>query len=178
MSSHRTWLRRASATVVAAGLALTLAACDSGGSDRSGAGTTTTSKKKPHRPTTTSSSTAASTSSTTGTPGTTAPTLPPTTAPPATASCGAQAATISSVVYGGDLQAVPLDSYTISDCRLAPSQPIWAAIVLTPKPGQTVPQLTVVLERLGSIWTVHSSGPGATGCDAPVPVPSELRLGC
>jgi len=51
-------------------------------------------------------------------------------------------------------------------------------VVLTPKPGQTVPPLTVVVEQLGSIWTVHSYGTGATGCDAPAPVPAELHLGC
>jgi hypothetical protein len=41
-----------------------------------------------------------------------------------------------------------------------------------------VPGLTVVFERIGSIWNVHSYGQGATGCDAPAPVPTELRLGC
>jgi hypothetical protein len=85
---------------------------------------------------------------------------------------------ISAAITGGDLQAVPVDSYTVGDCRLAASQPIWSAVTLTPKPGQGVPRLTVVVERIGSIWTVHSYGPGATGCDAPAPVPAELRLGC
>ena len=73
---------------------------------------------------------------------------------------------------------MPLDSYTIGDCRLAPSQLIWGAVTLTPNPGQSVPRLTVVAERIGSIWTVHSYGSGPTGCDAPAPVPAELGLGC
>ena len=29
-----------------------------------------------------------------------------------------------------------------------------------------------------SNWTVQSYNTGATGCDAPPPVPAELRLGC
>jgi hypothetical protein len=73
---------------------------------------------------------------------------------------------------------VPVDQYTVADCRLAPSRPIWGAVTLVPKPGATVPRLTVVFERIGSIWNVHSSGTGATGCDAPAPVPAELHLGC
>jgi hypothetical protein len=73
---------------------------------------------------------------------------------------------------------VPLDSYSIAGCRLAPSSTIWGAVALAPKPGQTAPPLTVVVERLGSIWSVHSYATGATGCDAPAPVPAELQLGC
>lgn len=179
MSPARPGFRRVCALLACAALVATASACDSGGSSKSDAGTTTTTKKRKPRASTTTSSSSSSTSSTTGTPGTTAPTLPPTTTPPGTTTpCGAQAARISSVVYGGDLQPVPVDSYTIADCRLAPSSPIWGAVVLTPKPGQTVPQLTVVVELLGSIWTVHSYGAGPTGCDAPAPVPAELHLGC
>ncbi len=178
---HRV-MRRASVVIMCLGLLTALAACDSGGTKRSGRATTTTSRRRHHASTTTSS-TGASTTSTSATSSTTAPSgtttpAPPPTAPPAAAlPCANQAAALTALVQGGDLP-IPADSYTVTDCRIAPSSLIWAAVVLTPKPGQTVPPLTVVAERIGSLWTVHSYGPGSTGCDAPAPVPAELRLGC
>ena len=78
---------------------------------------------------------------------------------------------------GGDLP-IPIDSYTVGDCRIAPSSLIWAAVACARNRARPSPPLTVVAERIGSLWTVHSYGPGATGCDAPAPVPAELRLGC
>ena len=170
-------LRGATVAVACLGLVVTLAACDSGGSDRSGAGTTTTSKRAPHGSSTTTSSSTTSTTTTTGGTGTTTPTTPPTSAPAAALPCATQEAALTALVQGGDLP-IPTDSYTVGDCRIAPSSLIWAAVVLRPKPGETVPQLTVVAERIGSLWTVRSYGPGPTGCDAPAPVPAELRLGC
>ena len=184
MSPARTGIRRALTLVVTVVLAVAMTACDGSGSSKANAGTSTTTKKhKPHGSTTTSSTTASTTSTTgtadnPGTPGTTAPTLAPPTAPPTAAGCGEQAARITATIYGGDLQGVPLDSYSIAGCRLAPSAPIWGAVALAPKPGQTAPPLTVVVELLGSIWSVHSFASGATGCDAPAPVPAELQLGC
>ena len=179
-SLHRV-IRRASVALVCLGLVVALAACDSGGSDRAGRTSTTTSKRRPHRSTTTSSTASttstSATSATTGPSQTSTPSSPPTTAPAAALPCGTQATALTALVQGGDLP-IPVDSYTVADCRIAPSSLIWAAVVLAPKPGQTVPQLTVVAERIGSLWTVHSYGPGATGCDAPAPVPAELRLGC
>ncbi len=173
-------LRRAGSVLVCVGLLIALAACDSGGSGRSSRDTTTTSRRKPHRSTTTSSTRAATTSSTSSTTApseTSTPSSPPPATPAAPLPCATQAAALTALVQGGDLP-IPADSYTVGDCRIAPSSLIWAAVVLTPKPGQTVPQLTVVAERIGSLWTVHSYGPGTTGCDAPAPVPAELRLGC
>jgi hypothetical protein len=181
MLLRRPRTRRAIALLAGFGLAAALTACDSGGSAKSDAGTATTTGRRHRRDSTTSSSTTSTTTATrdtTGTTGTPDTTPASTTPPPATADCGVQLARISAAITGGDLQAVPVDSYTIGDCRLAPSRPTWGAVVLTPKPGQTVPRLTVVEERIGSIWTVHSYGPGATGCDAPPPVPAELGLGC
>jgi hypothetical protein len=165
-------------TVIA--IAAGLSACDDGGSSKSD-GTSTSTRKR--RPTTTSSSTrvdgsSTSTTSTSSGSVTTATAPPPTSVPSGTGSCGAQAAAIAAAVNGGDLGPVPVANYTITDCRLAPSQPIWGAVTLVPKPGETVDRLTVVLQRLGSIWTVHSYNTGATGCDAPAPVPAELRVGC
>jgi hypothetical protein len=178
MSTHCTWIRRVVALVTGLGLAAALGACDSGGSSKSDAGTSTTTRRRSRHGTRTTTSTTASTNTTAGTPGTVGSTPSSTSAPAGTAACGPQVAMISAAVTGGDLPTVPVDSYTVGDCRLAASQPIWSAVTLTPKPGQSVSRLTVVVERIGSIWTVHSYGTGATGCDAPAPVPSELRLGC
>src|SRR3954469_13458997 len=121
MSSARTGIRRALTLVVTVGLAVAMTACDDSGSSKANAGTSTTTKKhKPHGSTT--SSTTVSTTSTTGTagnpgtPGTTAPPLPAPTAPPTAAGCGEQAARITATIYGGDLQGVPLDSYSIAGC--------------------------------------------------------------
>jgi hypothetical protein len=181
MSMRPRWNHRAVALLAGLGLVATLAACDSGGSSKSDADATTTTRARHRRG---STSTSSSTSATTTTPDATGTTAPPatppasTTPPPATAACGVQLPRISAAITDGGLQAVPVDDYTIGECRLAPSQPTWSAVVLTPKPGQTVPRLNVVVERIGSIWTVHSYGPGATGCDAPAPVPAELGLGC
>ena len=174
MAPLRRRIRRAAVAVACVGLVATVAGCDSGGSGRAGSRTTTTSRRKPHGSTTTTSSTV-STSTTTGSG--TATSTPPTSAPAAALPCATQEAALTALVQGGDLP-IPVDSYAVTDCRIAPSSLIWAAVVLSPKPGQTVPKLTVVAERIGSLWNVHSYGPGPTGCDAPAPVPAELRLGC
>jgi hypothetical protein len=174
MSSRHPGIRRAVAVLVGLGLAATLTACDSSGSSTSAGSTTSTRARRRHHPTTTTA--AASTGTTT-----TTSTAPPDTGsrdPPATAACGAELARFTAVVQSGEVQGVPVERYTVGDCRLAPSLPIWGAVALVPKPGETVPHLTVVFERIGSIWNVHSSGSGATGCDAPAPVPTELHLGC
>jgi hypothetical protein len=170
--------RRVVALLAGLSLVAALAACDSSGSAKSDAGTATTTRPRHRRGSTTTSSSTNATIGPSDTTGTSDPTPASTNPPPATADCGVQLTRISAAITDGGLQAVPLGSYTIGDCRLAPSQPIWSAVSLTPKPGQTVPHLTVVVERIGSIWTVHSYGAGATGCDAPAPVPAELALGC
>ncbi|MGZ4675660.1 MAG: hypothetical protein ACXVJ7_12350 [Acidimicrobiia bacterium] len=169
------------AAVVAFALVVGVAACDGGGSSRR-AHTTTTTRRR-HRPSrTTTTTTAAGGSSTTAstapTTGTTAPTLPPTTAPPNAGTCAAASGPITAAVLGGGLGPVPVADYTVTDCRLSSSHPLWSAVTMAPRPGTTAPRLTVALERIGSIWTVHSYAQGATGCDAPPPVPTELRLGC
>jgi hypothetical protein len=180
MARTSTPRRRAAVLVLCIALAGALAACDSGGSGTAGT-TSTTRRRKPHASSTTSSS-----STTTTTVGgaqpdsaTTDPNAPPTTTTPAgAASCGAQEPHLTAAVAGGDLGTVPIASYTIGRCRLASSNLIWGAVTLTPKPGQSAAPMTVVLERVGSIWQVHSYASGATGCDAPAPVPAELGLGC
>src|SRR3954454_16987809 len=173
--------RRTVALVLCLGLTAVLAACDSGESGKSARTTSTTRRRKPHASTTTSSS-----STTTTTLGGAQPDTPvtdpnaasTTTSPAGAAPCGAQTPHLTAAVTGGGLGAVPLDRYTIGHCRLASSNLIWGAMTLTPKPGETVAPMTVVLERRGSIWQVHSYATGATGCDAPAPVPAQLALGC
>jgi hypothetical protein len=95
------------------------------------------------------------------------------------AACGAREEPITQAVLDGGLGPVPVENYTVTDCRIAPSNQIWAAVTLLPKPGSGVPRLTVVLQRVGALWTVRSYGEGAVACDdAPPPVPAELRTGC
>ena len=160
-----------------------LAACDSGSSKGAVKPLTTTTTRRKHRPaTTTSTLTVAptSTSSATVAPAisTTLAPSPATTAPPALEACGARAGAIFAAVQGGDLGPVPLARYTISDCRVAKSNQIWSAVSLVPKPGTGVAPLTVALERIGSIWSVRGYAANHVACDAPPPVPQELRLGC
>ena len=163
--------------------AVGLTACDSGSSKGSAKPRTTTTTRRKHRPaTTTSTSTAAptSTSSTTAAPAvsTTVAPNPVTTVPPAREDCGARASAIFAAVQGGDLGPVPLAKYTLSDCRVATSNQIWSAVTLLPKAGTGVTPLTVALERVGSIWSVRGYATNHVACDAPPPVPQELRLGC
>ncbi len=159
-----------------------LAACDSGSSKAATKTRTTTTTRRKHRPTTTSAAAAPNSSSKTGT---TAPVVVTTLAPsPVTAvpstlgACGARAGTIFAAVQGGDLGPVPLEKYTISDCRVANSNQIWSAVSLVPNPGTGVTPLTVALERIGAIWSVRGYATSHVACDAPPPVPQELRLGC
>lgn len=160
--------------------ALGLTACDSGSST---AGTkkhtSTTTRRKSGHPRRTTTTSGSSTSSTTAAPttSTTAP-PPPSTVPPPSSNCGARAGAIYAAVQGGDLGPVPLASYTISECRIAASNQIWSAVTLVPNAGSGVVQLTVALQRMGSIWQVDSYGQSQVSCDAPPPVPTELRLGC
>ncbi len=158
-----------------------LAACDSGSSKVATKPHTTAMTRRKHRPATTTSSTAApTTSSTTAAPvvSTTFAPSPVTTVSPTLDACGARAVAIFAAVQGGDLGPVPLEKYTISDCRIANSNQIWSAVSLVPNPGTGVTPLTVALERIGSIWQVRAYAVDHVACDAPPPVPQELRLGC
>jgi hypothetical protein len=172
--------RRVASLVACLALATALVACDRGDSATS-SGTSTSTRRHQRRGSTTTTSAATTTTLGGAQPDTpvTDPNAPSTTTTPAGgAPCGAQEARLAAVVTGGELTGVPVDRYTVTDCRLASSNLIWAAATLVPKPGASVPRLTVVFERIGSIWTVHSYGSDPTGCDAPAPVPAELALGC
>jgi hypothetical protein len=169
--------------VAAVGLVVVgLAACDSGSSKPKSSRTTTTTRVRTRRTTTTTAAgkgTSTTTTTSTTLPTTTVPPTTPTTVPPTTgAGCGSATGPITSAVLGGDLGTTPIASYDLTDCRRSTSQPDWAAVTLRPKAGQSVATMTVVVERLGSIWTIHSYAAGPNGCDAPPPAPAELRLGC
>ncbi len=175
---HPSPFRRRTALLGAALAVISLAACDSGSSTAKPKRTTTTTRR--HATTTTSSST--STSSTTATtappPATTVPTTPPTTSPSNSGNCGPRAGAIYAAVQGGDLGPVPLEKYTIANCRVSVANPIWSAVTLVPNPGSGVAQLTVALERVGALWNVKAYGQNHVACSAPPPVPTELQLGC
>ena len=138
----------------------------------------TSSTTRPRHGSSTTSSTPGATSAPTNS-SSTAPKTSVTTEPPSTSGvCGARAAAIYAAIQGGNLGPVPLAKYTISDCRIAASNQIWSAVTLVPNPGSGVVQLTVVLQRIGSIWTVQAYGQTHVSCNAPPPVALELRLGC
>lgn len=161
--------------------AASLVACSSSGS--SPKATSSTSRRKPVRTSTSTSSVAP----TTTTPGGTAPAIttpgapsagPSPTPTPSDGTCGPQITAITGAVLGGDLGPVPVAQYDIVDCRIAPANPIWGAVSLAPKPGTNVTPLIVALERIGSIWSVRAYATDHVACDAPAPVPAQLRLGC
>lgn len=157
-------------------------ACSSGSTktvSKRHSATTTTRRKSRHSATTSSTSKAPISTTVAPPSSTTSLSLPPpSSVPPPTDTCGPRAASIYAAVQGGGLGAVPLDKYTISECRVATSNQIWSAVTLVPNPGSGVQQLTVALERVGALWRVHAYGPIPVACDAPPPVPTELRLGC
>lgn len=154
------------------------AACSSGSSSTTKDRTTTTShgKRRP-KPTTTTSSTTAPTDDTSPTTVGTVP-GPSETPPPAPSGsgCGDRSGPVIAAVQNGDLGGADINQFTITDCRIAEANPIWAAVTLVPKGGAG--RLTAVLQRVGSIWTIYGVGPTGVGCDTPAPVPTQLRLGC
>lgn len=150
-----------------------LGAC--GGSDGGKQSSSTTRRTTT---TTTTASTSTAPSSTTGpsTPSSTAPETTTTTAAPGT--CGGQEGIIADAINGSDQLSAHTGTFRVVRCRIAQSQPIWAAADIVPDPGSGVPAQSVLLERLGSIWTVVTAGSGAIGCRAPAEVRGELALPC
>ena len=170
---------RPAALIFTAVTVIAIAGCDSGSSTAAPkAHRTTTTTRRHHATTTTSSSTSTTSSTVVTLPATTVPPTPPTTAPANAGSCGPRAGAIYAAVQGGDLGPVPLQKYTIANCRVSTANPIWSAVTLVPNAGSGVPQLIVALERLGSTWQVRSYGQNHVACDAPAPVPAQLQLGC
>jgi hypothetical protein len=142
----------------------------------------------PTTPTTgpTTSTTAVPTS-TTGAPTTTVAVAGPTTntattttAPAADAPpgpCGADTGPVRAAVDAGVANAEA--DADVASCRLAPSDPTWAAVRLAAKPGATFTPLTVILHGGAGAWTVVASGGTDAGCgSAPQQVVVDLGQFC
>lgn len=104
----------------------------------------------------------------------------PTTAPTNNGTCGPQFAVIDEAIKGSDnpVLAGAVGTFAVVDCRLSPSIPIWAAANTSPKPGAVLPRQTIVVQRIGAIWTVEEVGTGPVGCNIAQPIPRELQLAC
>jgi hypothetical protein len=141
------------------------------------------------RPTTTSS--ASSTTSTTSTTTATATSAPATTAPgPTTTATAAPATTdgppgpcgtdtgpiraaIDAAVTGAAANA------QVDSCRLAASDPSWAAVALTARPGAQFDALTVIVHGGAGSWSVVAQGGPGAGCgQAPQQVIVDLGQFC
>jgi hypothetical protein len=130
----------------------------------------------------TSTTTAASTAPTTTT------TAPSTTVAPATTSaptstagppgpCGAATAPIRAAIDAGVAGAGP--NADLSSCRLAASDPTWAAVNLSAKPGAPFAAVTVILHGPGGAWSIVAQGGPSAGCgQAPQQVIVDLGQFC
>ena len=166
------------AALLAVAVTVGLAACDDGGSKQSEKPRTTTTSR-------TSTSSSSTTTSSTIPPGggSTIPAQPnvPTTIPPQTVgNCGNQTDALVSAINGTDVGGLNtrVGQFTIQNCRIATSSPIWAAADVVPNPGVQLDRSQVLLQRIGALWNVESVGTSNVGCAAPVAVKGELRLSC
>ena len=131
-------------------------------------------------PTSTTGVTATTEAATTGA-GTTAAgtatttTVPMDDAPPGP--CGADTASIRAAVDAAVANA-QADADLVS-CRLAASDPSWAAVQLAEKPGTTFSALTVILHGGAGAWSVVAHGGADAGCgSAPQSVIVDLGQFC
>jgi hypothetical protein len=133
-------------------------------------------------PTTTgpTTSAAAAPTSTTGTPtttvaGTTTTTAPAADAPPGP--CGADTGPVRAAIDAGVADARA--DAEVASCRLAASDPSWAAVQLAAKPGATFRALTVILHGGAGAWSIVASGGTDAGCgSAPQQVIVDLGQFC
>ena len=162
------------AALLAVFVAVGLAACDDGGSDKDSTPRRSATSTRSSSTTTSTVPGGATGSSTTLPPGSTAST------PASIGTCGNQTPAIVAAI-GFGIQG--LDSragqYTVQECRLAPSSPIWAAAEIVPNPGVVLDGATVVLQRIGALWNVEDTGTSGVGCGVtPSNIRTELRLIC
>ena len=68
--------------------------------------------------------------------------------------------------------------YSVQRCRIAASNPIWAAAAAVPNPGVQLDTATILLERIGALWNVVAVGTANVGCEAPTQVQTELGVPC
>jgi hypothetical protein len=67
----------------------------------------------------------------------------------------------------------------VASCRLAASDPSWAAVQLTAKPGAQFDALTVILHGGAGSWAVVAQGGSNAGCgQAPQQVIVDLGQFC
>jgi hypothetical protein len=157
--------------VVTAALTLALLpACGGSGGD---AGRTTRPTRA--RATTTTTGAGTTTASAASSTSTTAPATTTTTAAPGT--CGGQTEVITQAIQGSEQMAPQAGRFTVTRCRVASSSPIWAAATAT-STDPAVPSTTVVLERIGALWTVIAVGTSHVGCDVPAAARPELGIDC
>jgi hypothetical protein len=120
----------------------------------------------------------ARTTTTTVAPATTvAPTSTPTSTTGPPGPCGADTgpirAAIDATVSGAGQNA------DVASCRLAASDPTWAAVNLTAQPGAQFAPLTVIVHGGGGSWTVVAQGGTDAGCgQAPQQVIVDLGQFC
>jgi hypothetical protein len=133
------------------------------------------------RATTTSAAVTTTTAPTTTTPTTTTAAAPTTTAPTSTTGppgpCGADEGPIRVAIDAGVSGAA--QNADVASCRLAASDPTWAAVNLAAKPGAQFDALTVIVHGGAGSWTVVAQGGTDAGCgDAPQQVIVDLGQFC
>jgi len=135
---------------------------------------------------TTTTSTTASTSTTTTTsvapatttvaPTTTTATTTPTSTTGPPGPCGADAGPIRVAIDAGVSGATDAD---VAACRLAASDPSWAAVNLAAKPGAQFAAVTVIVHGGAGSWSVVAQGGTDAGCgQAPQQVIVDLGQFC
>jgi hypothetical protein len=136
--------------------------------DRTEPGATTSSAPRTTQPSTTTSAPA-----TTAAPTTAAPTS--TTGPPGP--CGTVTGPIRAAIDAGVAGAAA--NADLTSCRLAASDPTWAAAELTPKPGMPFDARTVILHGPAGSWAIVAAGGANAGCgQAPQQVIVDLGQFC
>ena len=132
----------------------------------SAAATTSTTTSTTAAPTTTVAPAATTTLSTSTAPSTTGPPGP----------CGPDAGPIRVAIEAGVSGAADAD---VAGCRLAASDPSWAAVNLAPKPGAQFAAVTVIVHGGAGSWSIVAQGGTDAGCgQAPQQVIVDLGQFC
>ena len=118
--------------------------------------------------TTPAPSTTAPVTTSTAPAGTTAPASTTTTVTPVTGTapgpCGTDTGPIRAAIDAGVANAQA--NADVASCRLAASDPSWAAVQLTAKPGAQFDALTVVVHGGAGSWAIVATGGTSAGCGA------------
>jgi hypothetical protein len=121
-----------------------------------------------------------STTSTTAAPTTTTPASTTTIAPPngtPPGPCGADAGPIRAAIDAGVANAQA--NADVASCRLAASDPTWAAVQLSARPGAQFDPVTVIVHGGAGAWSIVATGGPGAGCGAaPQQVIADLGQFC